>query len=65
MVPHVHYSGDGIMILLALCSGFLQNLLNLYEMKLPSTSDIIFFGKPYSDKMVLHAILLCYLLIGL
>ena len=29
--------------------------LNLSEMKLPPQSDIIFFGMPYSAKMILHA----------
>ena len=34
------------------CSMFihLQNCLKLPEIKLPPTSDIIFFGKPYSEK---------------
>ena len=28
----------------------LQNIFNLSEIKLPPESDIIFFGKPYSEK---------------
>ena len=38
------------------CSIFrpLQKVLNLSEMKLPPESDIIFFGSPYSAKIILH-----------
>ena len=32
-----------------------QNILNLSEIKLPPNSNIISFGKPYSEKkMILH-----------
>ena len=31
-----------------------QNVLNLSEIKLPPESDIIFFGKMYSEKTILH-----------
>ena len=34
---------------------FLQNCLNLSETKLLPASDIIFLGKPYSAKIILHA----------
>ena len=34
---------------------FLQNLFNLSEIKLPPASDIIFMGKPYSEKIILNA----------
>ena len=35
---------------------FLQNCLILSEMKLPPTSNIIFFGKQYSGKkIIMHA----------
>ena len=34
---------------------FLQNCLTLPKIKLPPVSDIIFFGKPYSDKIIVHA----------
>ena len=34
---------------------FLQNLLNLSEIKLPPAPDITFFGKAYSEEIVLHA----------
>ena len=44
-----------MMMLLVLCSGFVQNCLNLSESKLPPASDIIFLGKPYSEKIILHA----------
>ena len=54
MLLLVHCSSDGLtMILLVLCSGFLQILLNLSEIKLPPASDINFFGKPYSEKLIL------------
>ena len=33
---------------------FLQNALNLSEIKLPLASNIIFFGKPYSEKIILQ-----------
>ena len=33
----------------------LQNVLNLFEMKLLPESDIIFFGSQYYAKMTLHA----------
>ena len=32
----------------------LQKVLNLSEIKLPSDSDINFFGSPYSAKITLH-----------
>ena len=44
-----------MMILLVLCLGFLQSHLNLSQTKLPPASDIIFFGKPYSENIILHA----------
>ena len=34
---------------------FLQNCLNLSEQKLPPASDIIFFSKPYSKKIILNS----------
>ena len=39
------------------CSMFriLHNCLNISETKLLPVSDIIFFGKPYSEKIILHA----------
>ena len=33
----------------------LQNCLNSSEIKWPYISDIIFFGRPYSEKINLHA----------
>ena len=39
---------------------FLQNLLNLSEIKLSPASHIIFFGKTYSEKIILHAIIKLY-----
>ena len=51
----VHCSGDGMMMmLLVLCSGFLQNCLNLSETKILPAYDIFFLGKNYSEKIVLH-----------
>ena len=38
---------------------FLQNCLNLSEMKLPPASDITFFGKHYSEKSFCMLILSC------
>ena len=32
----------------------LQNILNLSEMKLLAESDVIFYGSPYSAKIILH-----------
>ena len=47
----VHCSDDGMMtVLLAPYSGFLQNVLNICEIKSPPTFDIIFFGNPFSEK---------------
>ena len=55
MLPPVHYSGDGMMmIMIALMFSLLQNVLNLSKIKLPPESDIIFLGKPYSEKNILH-----------
>ena len=55
-MPLLAHCSDDIMmmILLTLHSGFLQNVLNLSELKSPSAPDIIFLGKPYSEKIILH-----------
>ena len=55
------YDGDTV------CSmfRFLQNLLNLSEIKLSPASDIIFLGKPYSEKKRFCMLVLGYLLIVL
>ena len=44
------------------CSMFrlLQMVLNLSEMKLPPESDIIFFGIPYSAKIILPVNIICW-----
>ena len=34
---------------------FLQNLLNVSETKLLPASDIIYLGKSYSEKIILHS----------
>ena len=41
----------------AVCSmfSFLQNFSNFSDMKLPPVSDIIFLGRPCSEKLILHA----------
>ena len=44
---------------------FLLKLLNLSEIKLPSTSNTIFCGKPKSEKIWLCMLVLGYLPIGL
>ena len=58
MLPPVCCFGEGMMMINAWSMfRLLQNVFNLSETKLPPKSDIIFFGKPYSAKIILHVIM--------